>query len=210
MTRMLCLVAIVLTANQVSAQQIKERPAQTTTHTTIYLDPSAPIVVESINFPYTELTEVRLWAPSKKTGEYRWWQLTREHRGPSWERSGLLLKRIDDVVVERWVPGEAPLKLVAEERQRSGVIQHSTKCYWPEEDLKESKQEPRPKRLVEPVYRVPKPLQAEEKGDQWRPLEVQPPTQRQEPAPERKPVPKEELDEPTGPTFLVKRSSERK
>ena len=209
MMRTLCLLVIVLTTTEVSAQQVSPRPQSTTTRTTIYLDPSAPVAKETISYPYTELSEVRLWAPSKKTGEYRWWQLYREHRGPIWERSGSEWKLNEDLVIERWVPGNAPPQLTAEERQP--VIRHSTKCYWPEEETKKTELEPRPKRLVEPVFRMRKPQEEDkEEGNQWRPREVKPPVEFRMPPPELKAAPKQEEDEPAGPTFLVNRSPDRK
>lgn len=181
MMRMLFVMAIVLTANVVSAQTFF-KPAQ-----------KDPVVKEVINFPYTEITEIRLWAPDSKSGVFQWWQLTREHRGPSWVRAGLIWKHVDDRIIEKWVPGAAP--------REEKPIEYQTIDIWKlrEEAMKQIEaREPRPTRLEEPVFRIPK----AEELDERREL---PAPKKKEPA---KPAPKaREQVRPSGPTYLVKNDS---
>lgn len=189
MMRLLFVLAIVLTANVVSAQStFIELPAVQ----------EEPAVVEVINFPYTELTETRLWAPDVNSGVYQWWALTREHQGPKWQRRGMFWNKVDDVVIDRWVPGQAPEAAKPQTYQTINIWKLRD-----EEERKMKAQETKPSRLTEPVYRVPNTQQ--EQGRE--PAENDAPANRSV-VPQKKPAPTpQRRTRATGPTMYAQNDS---
>ena len=153
MKRLLMIVAMVLTAYQVSGQDEFGPTFQNSTPPKTYASP-----VEKVNFPYTELTQVRLWAPCNQRKDMQWWQLVRDHQGPGWKMVGAEMVYVEDRIYDHWI--KAVPQQSAEERQPQT---HTTIDVWRLRDQALREQELRgreewkgkPKRLTEPVFRVP-------------------------------------------------------